>query len=63
MKHISGLNLIALTLLGASVARPAAEQPVFIYLHSRIADHVNVEVSEDQDQIVRITASGLRRLE
>jgi hypothetical protein len=48
MKYISGLNLIALALLGASIARPATEQPVLIYLHSRIADHVNIEMSEDR---------------
>jgi hypothetical protein len=48
MKYIFGLNLITLALLGASIAKPASEQPVLIYLHSRIADQVNIEMSEDR---------------
>ena len=47
MKRISELNLF-LWLLGAGCMAHGASptQPVYIYLHSRISDHVNIELSE-----------------
>ena len=49
MKRISHMHLLIL-LLGVSCMANAAgpNQPVYIYLHSRISDQINIELSEDR---------------
>src|SRR4051794_1915193 len=48
MKSTICLNVAAMLLAGGSLRGAAAAQPVYVYLHARIGDHVNIDLSEDR---------------
>jgi hypothetical protein len=50
MKHIAAFLKLAVVLLlvGFSATPSVAKPPVYVFLHARITDHVNIELSEDR---------------
>jgi hypothetical protein len=49
MKRVSCLKLILTFLFVGVFGAPAAEKPpVYVFLHARVTDHVNIELSEDR---------------
>jgi len=50
MKSVFGLAVLGASLLFpvCPAASPAGEQPVYVYLHARVSDHVNVELTESR---------------
>jgi hypothetical protein len=48
MKKFCCVNLALIALGSGFLVNAAQKQPVYIYLHQRVGDHVNVEMSEDR---------------
>jgi len=50
MKSVFGLAVLGALLLVpvCPAASPAGDQPVYVYLHARVSDHVNIELTESR---------------